>query len=100
MRVLEVRDDLRQQKPPGERRRRDRDRTRAALAELGGAEARLHQKGLGPKYVIRNEITGVRERAIAACPLNELQSQRLFQLGDVLRNRRLADPELRSRPGE
>ena len=58
MGMLELGDDLRQQICAGERRRHDRHRTRAALAELGGAEARLHQEGLGPKHVVRNEITG------------------------------------------
>jgi hypothetical protein len=36
--------------------------------------------------VVRNEITSLRERTIALCPLDELQSQNMFQLGDVLRD--------------
>ena len=47
----------------GERRRRHYHRTRAALAELGGAEACLHQEGLGSKFVAGDEVTSTCERA-------------------------------------
>jgi hypothetical protein len=47
MGMSEVSDDPGQQMFAGERRRHHYHRTRAALAELGGAEACLHQEGLG-----------------------------------------------------
>ena len=60
--MLELGDDLRQQIGAGERGGHDCHRTRAAFAELGGAEAGLHQEGLGPQHVVREEVTGTRER--------------------------------------
>ena len=84
MGMLELGDDLGQQICAGKRRRHDGHRTRAALAELGDAEAGLHQQGLGPKHVVGDEITGTRERAVPPCPLHEFESQRVLQLGDVL----------------
>ncbi len=83
MGMLKFSDDFRQQICTGERRRCDRDGTSAALAELGGAEARLHQEGLGPKHMVRNEVTSTRERAVPLCPLHEFESQYALQFGDV-----------------
>src|SRR5262245_23678942 len=95
MGMLELGDDLRQQICAGTRGRRDRHQSRAAFTEWGSAEARLHQKGLGPQYVVRDETTSTRERTVAPRPFHELKSQFMLQFGDVLGNRRLADPQLR-----
>ena len=82
--MLEFGDRLGQQIGACKRRGHDRHRTSAALAELGGAEASLHQEGLGPKYAVGDEITSTRECAVSPCPLNPFESQCVLQLGDVL----------------
>ncbi len=94
MLALERCHDVRQEICTGDARRDEREWGGGRLAEGSHAPDGLHEERLGPEHVIGEEFTGRGQRATPGLALDELHAGLPFDIGDVLGDGGLTDPNL------
>ena len=94
MQLVEAREQLRQQVEAGRPRGGEGERADTGVAGACERAARVREQRLRPEHVVREQPAVLGQLGAAGGPHDQRMAQLRLELGDLLRDRRLADEEL------